>query len=53
MDTQVRKRIVQEIAGFCASLGLKVGGTCASPLLGPEGNTEFFIFAGKTMSDGN
>jgi 23S rRNA (cytidine1920-2'-O)/16S rRNA (cytidine1409-2'-O)-methyltransferase len=52
-DPQVRKRIVQEIAGSCESLGLKVGGTCASPLLGPKGNTEFFIFAGKTIPDGN
>jgi 23S rRNA (cytidine1920-2'-O)/16S rRNA (cytidine1409-2'-O)-methyltransferase len=52
-DLEVRKRIVQEITGFCESLGLKVGGTCASPLLGPEGNMEFFIFAGKTMPDGN
>ena len=52
-DQQVRKRIVDEIAGFCESLQLKVGGTYTSPLLGPEGNTEFFILAGKAVPDGN
>lgn len=44
----VRNRIVEETASFCASLGLKVEGTCASPLLGPAGNKEFFIYARKT-----
>jgi 23S rRNA (cytidine1920-2'-O)/16S rRNA (cytidine1409-2'-O)-methyltransferase len=52
-DIQVRQRVVDEIAAFCKSSGLQVAGTCDSPLLGPEGNQEFFILAGKTAFHGN
>jgi 23S rRNA (cytidine1920-2'-O)/16S rRNA (cytidine1409-2'-O)-methyltransferase len=52
-DTHVRKRIIREIADCCESLGLTIGGTCASPLLGPEGNMEFFIFGRWTLPNGN
>ncbi len=52
-DQQVRKRVVNEIVNFSKSLGLQVMGTCASPILGPAGNQEFFIFAGKNKSDGS
>lgn len=52
-DTQLRKRVVEEIVKFSKSSGLQVLGTCASPLLGPAGNQEFFIFAKKTVSNGN
>ncbi|MEN6373826.1 MAG: TlyA family RNA methyltransferase [Smithella sp.] len=52
-DTQVRKRVLQEIVNFSKSSGLRVLGTCTSPLLGPAGNQEFFIFAKKIASNGN
>lgn len=52
-DPQVRARVVEEIVSFCKSLGLIIEGTCASPILGPEGNQEFFIFARKNKQDGN
>jgi 23S rRNA (cytidine1920-2'-O)/16S rRNA (cytidine1409-2'-O)-methyltransferase len=52
-DPQVRERVVEEIVSFCKSSGLDVSGTCISPLLGPAGNQEFFILAGKTKSHGN
>ncbi|MGV8057086.1 MAG: TlyA family RNA methyltransferase [Smithellaceae bacterium] len=52
-DTQIRERVVEEIVSFCRSAGLAVGGTCVSPLLGPEGNQEFFIFVRKTIENGN
>lgn len=52
-DQQVRQRVVEEIVSFCKASGLRVEGTCVSPLLGPEGNQEFFVFAGKTGSNGN
>lgn len=52
-DPQVHKRVVNEIVNFSNSLGLKVMGTCTSPILGPAGNQEFFIFAGKSKSDGS
>lgn len=52
-DPQVRNRVVHEIVSFSKSSGLLVMGTCVSPLLGPAGNQEFFIFARKNKSDGN
>lgn len=47
-DTVVHERIVEEIRLFCQSKCLDVEGTCASSLLGPAGNKEFFILARKT-----
>jgi 23S rRNA (cytidine1920-2'-O)/16S rRNA (cytidine1409-2'-O)-methyltransferase len=52
-DQQVRVRVVEEIANFCKSLDLTIEGTCASPIPGPEGNEEFFIFARKIKQNGN
>jgi 23S rRNA (cytidine1920-2'-O)/16S rRNA (cytidine1409-2'-O)-methyltransferase len=52
-DTQVHDRVVEEIVSFCKSQGLRIEGTCSSPIPGPEGNREFFIFAGKIGKDGN
>ncbi len=52
-DMQVRARVVEEIVHFSKSSGLQVCGTCVSPILGPEGNQEFFIYARKIKPDGN
>jgi 23S rRNA (cytidine1920-2'-O)/16S rRNA (cytidine1409-2'-O)-methyltransferase len=52
-DQQVRERVVEEIVSFSKSVGLVIKGTCASPVVGPAGNQEFFIFARKTKPDGN
>ncbi|MGD0278818.1 MAG: TlyA family RNA methyltransferase [Smithella sp.] len=52
-DDAVHNRILQDIGGFCESLNLEVEGTCASPVLGPEGNREFFILARKKEQNGN
>jgi 23S rRNA (cytidine1920-2'-O)/16S rRNA (cytidine1409-2'-O)-methyltransferase len=52
-DPLVRERIVEEIAAFCKSLDLQIEGTCVSPLLGPEGNQEFFILVRKIKQNGN
>lgn len=46
-DAFVQERVVKEISEFCKSLNLDVEGTCASPILGPAGNREFFILARK------
>lgn len=43
-DTGLHRRVVREIAEFCRGLKLKVMGTCESPILGPAGNREFFIY---------
>lgn len=47
-DEAVHERVVREIVTFCQSEPLDVEGTCASSLLGPAGNKEFFILARKT-----
>lgn len=46
-DPAVHLRVVAELAAFFAEQGLSVRGTCESPLTGPEGNKEFFIWAVK------
>jgi 23S rRNA (cytidine1920-2'-O)/16S rRNA (cytidine1409-2'-O)-methyltransferase len=46
-DPAVHLRVVGELAAFFAEQGLSVLGTCGSPLTGPEGNKEFFIWAIK------
>ena len=46
-DPALHLRVVGELASFCAELDLSVRGTCESPLTGPEGNREFFIWAVK------
>ncbi|MBP7341882.1 MAG: TlyA family RNA methyltransferase [Smithellaceae bacterium] len=52
-DGSVHERVIQEIRRFFEAASLTVAGTCASPLLGPAGNREFFILAQKTRSNGN
>jgi 23S rRNA (cytidine1920-2'-O)/16S rRNA (cytidine1409-2'-O)-methyltransferase len=52
-DPAIHDRVVQDISGFCQSLDLEVKGTCASPVLGPAGNREFFILARKKEQNGN
>ena len=48
-DTAIHDRVVEDIRLFCQSSHLHVEGTCASSLLGPAGNKEFFILAQKTI----
>lgn len=52
-DPSIHDRVVEEISGFCQSLHLEVIGTCASSLLGPAGNREFFILVRKKKLHGN
>jgi 23S rRNA (cytidine1920-2'-O)/16S rRNA (cytidine1409-2'-O)-methyltransferase len=46
-DPALHDRVLQDVSVFCESLNLEVEGTCASPVLGPAGNREFFILARK------
>ena len=46
-DPEAHRRVVEDLSAFCTSLGLTVRGTCESPITGPEGNREFFIYAAK------
>ncbi|HJW21314.1 MAG TPA: TlyA family RNA methyltransferase [Candidatus Limnocylindrales bacterium] len=44
-DPGVHERVVAEVAGAAAALGLEVRGSIPSPILGPEGNREFLLWA--------
>lgn len=43
-DPALRAEAVQSVAGAAASLGLGVAGITASPLPGPSGNVEYFLW---------
>ncbi|TFG37306.1 MAG: TlyA family RNA methyltransferase [Syntrophobacterales bacterium] len=44
-DPEVHTRVVEDMVTFSEGLGLEVKGTCESPLRGPAGNREFFLYA--------
>ncbi len=46
-DPACHRRVIEEIASFCREKCLEVAGVCDSPLTGPAGNKEFFIYARK------
>jgi 23S rRNA (cytidine1920-2'-O)/16S rRNA (cytidine1409-2'-O)-methyltransferase len=43
-DWQLRAEVVADVAAAAADLGLGVAGVAASPLPGPSGNVEFFVW---------
>ncbi|MBN2539625.1 MAG: TlyA family RNA methyltransferase [Deltaproteobacteria bacterium] len=46
-DSKLHRKVVEEIVGFSGELGLETVGTCESPITGPAGNREFFLYARK------
>jgi 23S rRNA (cytidine1920-2'-O)/16S rRNA (cytidine1409-2'-O)-methyltransferase len=46
-DPAKHLRAVESVAAAAEALGFNVKSTCTSPLKGPKGNTEFFIFLHK------
>lgn len=44
-NPDLHHEVVEDMASFFGHAGLHVLGTCESPLTGPAGNREFFIFA--------
>jgi 23S rRNA (cytidine1920-2'-O)/16S rRNA (cytidine1409-2'-O)-methyltransferase len=50
-DPEVHKKILDDIIEFFTESDLKVNGTCESPLLGPAGNKEFFLYAVKESTN--
>jgi 23S rRNA (cytidine1920-2'-O)/16S rRNA (cytidine1409-2'-O)-methyltransferase len=46
-DEALHHRVIEEITSFCGENHLEVVGVCASPLTGPAGNREFFIYSRK------
>jgi len=43
-NPEVHERVIEGIKKFCAEMELSVMGVCESPLMGPKGNREFFIY---------
>ena len=46
-NPEVHKQVVEGIKEFCVGLGLNIMGVCESPLTGPKGNKEFFMYLRK------
>jgi 23S rRNA (cytidine1920-2'-O)/16S rRNA (cytidine1409-2'-O)-methyltransferase len=46
-DVEKHKEVIDGISSFALNLTLQVGGVLESPLLGPKGNKEFFIYLRK------
>jgi 23S rRNA (cytidine1920-2'-O)/16S rRNA (cytidine1409-2'-O)-methyltransferase len=46
-DPVLHARVVQEMVSFAQGLGVGVAGTVESPIKGPKGNKEFFIYVKK------
>ncbi|NWF92038.1 MAG: TlyA family RNA methyltransferase [Syntrophaceae bacterium] len=46
-DRALHQRVIERISQFSRGLGLKVLGVTESPILGPKGNREFFIYLRK------
>ncbi len=43
-ESALHQKVIDRISGFCEHIGLKALGVAESPLLGPKGNREFFIY---------
>jgi 23S rRNA (cytidine1920-2'-O)/16S rRNA (cytidine1409-2'-O)-methyltransferase len=43
-DKGLHEKVIDRISNFSRGLGLTVLGVTESPLLGPKGNREFFIY---------
>ena len=46
-DARTHATVIGRVAWWCVNNGLRVCGVCASPLLGPAGNREFFLWLRK------
>jgi len=50
-DPRLHDKVLKDVERFCLGQNLYVQSTCESPLLGPAGNKEFFIYLHKKISD--
>ena len=46
-DARTHATVIGRVAWWCVNHELRVRGVCASPLLGPAGNREFFLWLRK------
>jgi 23S rRNA (cytidine1920-2'-O)/16S rRNA (cytidine1409-2'-O)-methyltransferase len=51
-DPVLHRRVLEEMKAFCRDIPLDVLGECESPILGPAGNKEFFIYLKTPKGDG-
>jgi 23S rRNA (cytidine1920-2'-O)/16S rRNA (cytidine1409-2'-O)-methyltransferase len=51
-DPALHERILAELSSFCRELGLDTRGQCPSPITGPAGNREFFLYLKKPPENG-
>ncbi len=52
-DPLLHQRVIERISRFCEQLGLRVLGVMESPLRGPKGNKEFFLYLERGQQDGS
>ncbi len=52
-DAAVHAQVIEKVGDFAQGIGLDSKGTVESPLLGPAGNKEFFIYLSKSGRSGN
>jgi len=50
-DPAVHEQVIEKVGGIAQGLGLISKGVVESPLLGPAGNKEFFIYVAKAQRD--
>jgi 23S rRNA (cytidine1920-2'-O)/16S rRNA (cytidine1409-2'-O)-methyltransferase len=50
-DAAIHEQVIEKITHFTRDIGLCPMGVIESPLLGPEGNKEFFIYLRKSTCD--
>ena len=50
-DPEKHRQVVERIANAAREIGFSVEGTIQSPLIGPKGNKEFFIYLKKEYDD--
>ncbi|MCQ9343885.1 TlyA family RNA methyltransferase [Corynebacterium kozikiae] len=50
-DPKLRAEVTEHVANFAQSLGLVLRGVVASPLPGPSGNVEYFLWLRKTANE--
>lgn len=48
-DERVQKKVCDEVVEFAEKLNMNVFGICESPIKGPAGNREFFLYAKKGL----
>lgn len=52
-DPLLHQKVIERISRSCQGLGLRVLGVMESPLRGPKGNKEFFLYLERDSKDGS